>query len=114
MFGSCGPASGWSAADLPLALRILAIVLVPAPRHVLAMAPLAYRSGAVAVLLGRRLRFALTWGVPTGTATPKGKARGECLRILLERYQTPLKTLGRQSNISREQDREGDGLEKSV
>src|SRR5208337_3484986 len=47
--------------------------------------------------LARRRRFPLTWWAPTGGSSPKGKARGECVRILLGRYQNANQTIACQS-----------------
>ena len=43
--------------------------------------------------------FALTWWLPTGGSISQGKARGECDRILLGRYQNSNKTLACQSIV---------------
>ena len=53
--------------------------------------------------------LSLTLMSATGGATPKGKARGECLTILLGRYQNENETVGPQSTVFSEQDVELNG-----
>ncbi len=47
--------------------------------------------------LAERFCFLVPWQVPTGGACSQGKARGECVTILLGRYQNANETLTRQS-----------------
>jgi hypothetical protein len=76
------------ATDLPQALRLLAVALVPAPRVVLATAPFTQadsdarlaRSGLTA-MISRNLASA------HGRSCSQGKARGECANTLSEHHQ---------------------------
>jgi hypothetical protein len=76
------------AANLPQAVRLLTVALVPAPRLVLATASLSHaasdarpaRSSPTA-MISRNLASA------HGRSCSQGKARGECANILLEHHQ---------------------------
>jgi hypothetical protein len=87
------------AADLPLALRVLAVALVPAPRAVRAPAPLAETDPrARAAPSGRSAVICRTLTGAHGRYCSQGEARGGCPTILLERHQNTKATLPRQSN----------------
>jgi hypothetical protein len=73
--------------DLSPAFRILAVALVPGPRHVLASAPFAQadprpRPARSSGTMGR----CLTVTGAHGRLVSQGKARGECASVLPERY----------------------------
>ena len=93
-------ASRLPTSDFPQAFRVLAVALVPASRWYLRPHLLRKQvrgRGRRALAQGRRL--SLPWRVPTGASISQGKARGECCRILLGRYQNSNKTLTCQSIV---------------
>ena len=80
-------ASRLPALDLLLAFRILAVALVPRPRLIRASAPFAQadprpRPARSSGTMGRWLTVASAHG----RLVSQGKARGECVSVLPERY----------------------------
>jgi hypothetical protein len=76
------------ATDLPQTLRLLTVALVPAPRLVLATAPLTQAgSDARSARSGPTAMISRTLASAHGRSCSQGKARGECANILSEHHQ---------------------------
>ena len=96
------------ATDLPQAFRLLAVALIPAPWPVLATDTLCAGrfAGAVGALWPNDRAFPYAGRCPREVLCSQGKARGECVNILLGRYQNSNETLtGQSTRFSRTRQR---------
>jgi hypothetical protein len=76
------------ATNLPQALRLLTVALVPAPRLVRATTPLTQAvSDARSARSGPTAMISRTLASAHGRSCSQGKARGECVNILSEHHQ---------------------------
>ncbi len=82
------------ATNLPQALRLLAVALVPTPCLVLVTAPLTQTlSDARSARSGPTAMISRTLASAHGRSCSQGKARGECANILSERNQNTNQTV---------------------